>query len=103
MNTQDLINDISQRIIRALSNSRMDEEYKLTLDVTVKIKGDKYPIELHETLENKRKNVSRQDDIEEIVKKRINRMIHNIAGRWSSGEYISVSDISVTDAYYKLE
>ena len=81
MNTQDLINDISQRIIRALSNSRMDEEYKLTLDVTVKITGDKYPIELHETLENKRKNVSRQDDIEEIVKKRINRMIHNIDGR----------------------
>ena len=103
MNTQDLIEDISQHIIRALSNERMDKEYKLTLDVTVKIKGEKHPIELHEKFENKRKKVSRQDDIEEIVKKRINRMIHNIAGRWSSGEYISVSDISVTNVHIKLE
>ena len=103
MNTQDLIYDISQRIIRALSNSRMDEEYKLTLDVTVKITGDKYPIELHETLENKRRYVSREDDIEEIVKTRIKRMIRNIAGRWISGEYIPDSDISITNTHIKLE
>lgn len=103
MNAQDSIDDISQRIIRALSNSRMDEEYKLTLDVTVKITGDKYPIELHETLENKRKNVSRQDDIEEIVKKRIWRLIRSIAGRWVSGEYIPDSDVTITNTHIKLE
>ena len=103
MNAQDLINDISQRVIRALSQSRMDEEHKLTLDLTVKIKGDKHPIELHETLENKRKNVSRQDDIEEIVKKRVWRMIRSIAGKWVSGEYIPDSDVSVTNVHIKLE
>ena len=90
MNLQEVVDDISQRMRRKLSHARMDQKFKLLIDVTVKI-GDETPIILHESLANKNKYVSREDDIKEIVKRRFDTMIGNISGRFVSGEYIPKS------------
>lgn len=101
MNVQGVIDDISQRIRSKLSHSRMDQQYKLLIDVTVEIDGEK-PIILHESLANKRKYVSREDDIHEIVKRRMNTMIGNISGRFISGEYLPTSKVYITGVAFEL-
>lgn len=101
MNAQGVIDDISQRIRRKLSRARMDQQFKLLIDVTVKIEGEK-PIILHETLANKNKYVSREDDIKEIVKRRFNTMIGNISGRFVSGEYIPHSKVRITKVDFEF-
>ena len=102
MNAQGVIDDISQRIRRKLSRARMDQQFKLLIDVTVKIEGEK-PIILHESLANKRKVVSREDDIYEIVKRRINTMIGSVSGKYLSGENITTSKITITNVDYELK
>lgn len=101
MNLQEVIDDISQRMRRKLSHARMDQQFKLLIDVTVKI-GDDKPIILHESLANKRKYVSREDDIKEIVKRRFNTMIGNISGRLISGEYIPHSKVRITKVDFEF-
>ena len=102
MNAQGVIDDISQRIRSKLSRARMNQQFKLLIDVTVKIEGEK-PIILHETLANKRKFVSREDDIYEIVKRRINTMIGSVSGKYVSGEYIPTSKITIMNVDYELK
>lgn len=101
MNLQEVIDDISQRMRRKLSHARMDQKFKLLIDVTVKI-GDDKPIILHESLANKNKYVSREDDIKEIVKRRFNTMIGNISGRLISGEYIPKSKVRITNVDFEF-
>ena len=101
MNLQDVVDVISQDMRRKLSHARMDQKFKLLLDVTVKI-GDETPIILHESLANKHKYVSREDDIKEIVKRRFDTMIGNISGRFVSGEYIPKSKVYITNVDFEF-
>lgn len=101
MNLQDVVDDISQRVRRKLSHARMDQQFKLLIDVTVEIDGDK-PIILHESLSNKHKYVSREDNIKEIIKRRFNTMIGNISGRFVSGEYIPKSKVYIAGVKFRF-
>lgn len=102
MNAQRIISKVSRHIREDLSAARFDQSFLLTIDVTVKIEGETNPIILHETLVNSRKRVKREDDIEEIVGRRIRSMISKISGRYVSGEYIPNSKVKVKSVDYVL-
>ena len=91
----EIISQVSDGVRRRLSNEPFDKTFQLNMDVECRVDGED-PITLRESLVNNHKLISREDDISEIVKRRINTMISNIAGRYVSGDYVPKSKVKIT-------
>lgn len=74
----------------------------MTLNVTVKITGEDQPVTLHETLASKKQYIGREDNINEIVKLRMERIMRNISTRLISGEFLQDDQVFITSVEYNL-
>ena len=69
----------------------------------MKITGDKVPVTLHETFASKKQYISREDNIKEIVKLRMERIMRNISARLISGQFFLQDDqVFITSVEYNL-